>query len=54
VALLDARTGWAVVSEPFDSDCEGWEPVPPGSFCIFEGASVTILPFLADLSALAA
>lgn len=37
--------GRAVVSEPFDLECGGWEAVPPGSFCIFRGREVTIRPF---------
>jgi predicted glutamine amidotransferase len=49
-----AGGGRAVVSEPFDLDCGGWEAVPTGSFCIFRGAEVTILPFAPPDLALAA
>lgn len=40
----DSRQGRAVVSEPLEQG-ECWEPVPPSSFCIFEGASVQVQPF---------
>lgn len=41
----ESRSGRAVVSEPLEEDESGWEEIPPGSFCIFEGQGVTILPF---------
>ncbi|WP_126978685.1 class II glutamine amidotransferase [Frigidibacter oleivorans] len=40
----DSRQGRAVVSEPLE-DGEAWEAVPPGSFCIFDGAAVEVRPF---------
>jgi glutamine amidotransferase len=46
--------GRAVVSEPFDPDCTGWEAVPEGSVCIFEGAGVTVRPFVPERLAAAA
>jgi glutamine amidotransferase len=39
------RGGRAVVSEPLEVGEEGWELVPPGSFCIFDGESVETMPF---------
>ncbi|MEH7826850.1 class II glutamine amidotransferase [Gemmobacter denitrificans] len=42
----DTRGGRAIVSEPLESNEDGWEAVPPSSFCIFDGAEVTVLPFL--------
>ncbi|MBW0157220.1 class II glutamine amidotransferase [Sedimentimonas flavescens] len=41
----DTRRGRAVVSEPLEEDQSDWEEIPPGSFCTFEGKSVTIEPF---------
>ncbi len=41
----DRRRGRAVVSEPLEDGEGDWEAVPPGSFCTFEGKSVTITPF---------
>lgn len=41
----DSRQGRAVVSEPLETGEDGWQEVPPGSFCIFEGAEVRIEPF---------
>ena len=46
--------GRAVVSEPLESDEAGWEPVAPGSFCMFEGEAVDIRPFMPEAAALAA
>lgn len=46
--------GRAVVSEPFGDDAQGWEAVPPGSFCSFRGAEVTIRPFDPQAAAQAA
>lgn len=37
--------GRAVVSEPLEADEEGWEAIPPGSFCAFRGEEVEIRPF---------
>jgi glutamine amidotransferase len=37
--------GRAVVSEPLEIGECGWELVPPGSFCCFEGNKVDIRPF---------
>lgn len=41
-----SRGGRAVVSEPLEAGEGGWEPVPPASFCIFEGEMVEIHPFV--------
>ncbi|PZO65490.1 MAG: class II glutamine amidotransferase [Paracoccus denitrificans] len=41
----DSRMGRAVVSEPLEAEEDGWLEVPPGSFCVFEGANLTITPF---------
>lgn len=41
----DALGGRAVVSEPLESGEAGWERVPPGSFCTFDGADVDIRHF---------
>ncbi len=43
------RGGRAVVSEPLETDETDWQEIPPGSFCIFEGGEVSILPFTPDL-----
>lgn len=48
-----SRSGRAVVSEPLESDQRDWQEVPPASFCVFEGDSVTIAPFVPDLAAAA-
>lgn len=48
-----AAGGRAVVSEPLATGEVGWEMVPQGSFCIFEGESVTIQPFAPGLRAAA-
>ena len=50
----DTRQGRAVVSEPLEDGEGDWTPVPPGSFCIFEGASLTIEPFAPQRPAVAA
>ena len=42
----DSRMGRAVVSEPLETDEADWLEVPPGSFCVFEGETVTITPFV--------
>lgn len=42
----DTRQGWAVVSEPLETDQGDWLEVPPDSFCIFEAGRVTIRPFV--------
>jgi glutamine amidotransferase len=49
----DARGGRAVVSEPLETGESGWNAVPPGSFCTFEGEGVAILPFAPGLRAAA-
>lgn len=41
----ETRQGRAVVSEPLETDQGDWQEVPPGSFCIFEGAHVTMTRF---------
>ncbi|MDT8855704.1 class II glutamine amidotransferase [Paracoccaceae bacterium Fryx2] len=38
----DTRSGRAVVSEPLEADQTGWEMVPSGSFCTFEGDRVRV------------
>jgi glutamine amidotransferase len=40
------RRGRAVVSEPLDRAEPGWEPVPAGTICLFEGERVEIRPFV--------
>lgn len=40
------RGGRAVVSEPLETDEDGWEAVPAGSFCTFDGEGVNISPFV--------
>lgn len=37
--------GRCLVSEPFDSDDPGWQPVPPGSFVTMTRDSVVVRPF---------
>ncbi len=49
-----ARQGMAVVSEPLETGECGWEPVPPGSFCVFEGPEVRVTPFQPNRVAVAA
>lgn len=39
------RNGRAVVSEPLESDEADWLEIPQGSFCIFEGAELSISSF---------
>ncbi len=46
--------GRAVVSEPLEAGEIGWEPVPPGSFCCFEGETVVVRPFRPAMIAAAA
>lgn len=41
----EARQGRAVVSEPLEEGECDWTMIPPGSFCIFEGQTVTIRRF---------
>lgn len=41
----ETRGGRAVVSEPLESDEAGWEPVPSGTFCVFEGGTVRLEAF---------
>lgn len=41
----DSRGGMAVVSEPLETGECGWEPVPAGSFCVFDGERVTVEAF---------
>ena len=50
----DTRGGRAVVSEPLESDEADWQEVPAQSFCIFEGAALTISPFRPDAQRAAA
>ncbi len=50
----DSRRGRAVVSEPLESDEAGWEELPQGAFCVFEGAEMRIEPFCPALAILAA
>jgi glutamine amidotransferase len=40
-----SRGGRAVVSEPLEPGEGGWEVVPPGSFCVFDGDSVEVRGF---------
>jgi len=39
------RGGRAVVSEPLEQGEGGWEKVPPGTFCVFDGDRVDLHPF---------
>ena len=41
----ESRQGWAVVSEPLESDEADWTEVSPGSFCTFERDRVEVVPF---------
>jgi glutamine amidotransferase len=41
----ERRSGRAVVSEPLERDEGEWQMIPAGSFCTFEGESVTIRDF---------
>jgi glutamine amidotransferase len=41
----DTRGGRAVVSEPLEMGEDGWQEIPPGSFCVFEGRDVRVMPF---------
>ncbi len=50
----DSRKGRAVVSEPLDSDEGGWEEVPAGSFCTFDGAKLHVEAFVPERLAQAA
>lgn len=50
----DTRQGRAVVSEPLEDGEGDWTAVPPGSFCIFDGASLAIEPFAPTPQAVAA
>lgn len=50
----DTRAGRAVVSEPLERDECGWEEIPAGSFCTFDGLTVTIEPFAPTACAAAA
>ena len=40
-----SRGGRAVVSEPLEPGEGGWEVVPPGSFCTFDGEGVEVRAF---------
>lgn len=44
----ETRRGWAVVSEPLETDEADWREVPPGSFCTFAGDRVQIQDFCPD------
>lgn len=48
------RQGMAVVSEPLETGEEGWQKVPAGSFCRFEGERVDISPFVPEALSAAA
>lgn len=50
----EARQGRAVVSEPLEQGECGWELVPPGSFCCFEGERVETFAFAPEAAMLAA
>jgi len=41
----DSRQGWAVVSEPLESDQSGWQELPPGHMARFVGHDVEVTPF---------
>ena len=42
----DSRGGRAVVSEPLEAEQNGWQEVPPYSFCTFESGEVRVEEFL--------
>lgn len=42
----DTRVGRAVVSEPLETGEGGWEPLPQGAFCTFDGGDMRVEPFL--------
>lgn len=50
----ESRGGRAVVSEPLEAGECGWEPIPQGSFCVFEGGAVSVQPFQPGVLAQAA
>ncbi|THD83016.1 class II glutamine amidotransferase [Aliigemmobacter aestuarii] len=50
----ETRQGRAVVSEPLETDEDGWQEIPPGSFCTFEGDEVHVEPFAPSTLARAA
>ncbi|MBW6505717.1 MAG: class II glutamine amidotransferase [Rhodobacteraceae bacterium] len=50
----DTRAGRAVVSEPLETGEGGWEPLPQGAFCTFDGAEMRVEPFLPAAAAKAA
>ena len=50
----DSRMGRAVVSEPLEDGEGGWEAVPAGTFCVFEGEQVVLEPFCPKSLAIAA
>lgn len=50
----DNQQGWTVVSEPLETQGEGWQAVPAGSFCTFFGSSVEIIPFIPEYAQVAA
>ncbi len=50
----ETHGGMAVVSEPLETGEGGWVPVPAGTFSIFEGDSVRVLPFAPQRLAAAA
>lgn len=41
----DSRQGWAVVSEPLESDQSGWQELQPGHMARFVGRDVQVTPF---------
>ncbi|WP_420344841.1 class II glutamine amidotransferase [Paenirhodobacter sp.] len=41
----ETRSGRAVVSEPLEDGEGDWDEIPPGSFCTFDAAGLTIEPF---------
>ena len=45
----DTRGGQAVASEPLETGEAGWEPLPSGSLCVFDGESVRVTPFRPDV-----
>lgn len=47
----ETRQGRAVVSEPLEIGESGWEELPQGSFCIFEGETMQVEPFRPELVA---
>ena len=42
----ETRGGMAVVSEPLEAEEGGWQEIASNTFCTFDGAKVTVEPFM--------